>query len=238
LQRPECAGRKTSERLLSALETFGKLQQMDRRLKRTIDQSDGVEQGATAGVPSDAYLAERAGAGDEAAFEELFARHRFRVGRIAGRFFSRSEKVEDVIQDTFVKVFLALGDFYPQRGTSFSAWLSRIAINSCYDHLRRDRRRPENSINDITEEEALRLRARLHGGGSPSGAEEEMISRDLATKLLSRLRAEDRIVLGLLDVDGMSVAEISGLTGWSQSKIKVRAHRARSSLRKILGEYT
>ncbi|MGH9764727.1 MAG: RNA polymerase sigma factor, partial [Blastocatellia bacterium] len=177
---------------------------------------------------SDDHLAALAHLGSESAFEELFARHRFRVARIAGRFFSRPERVDDVVQDSFVKVYFGLGDYSPEKGASFAAWLSRIAINSCYDHLRRDRRRPEDSIEHVTEEEALRLRARLHGNGTPPDAEASIISRDLASKLLSRLGPEDRIVLALLDIDGMSVEEISDITGWSKSKIKVRVHRARS----------
>ncbi len=64
-----------------------------------------------------------------------------------------------------------------------------------------------------------------------------MISRDLANKLLARLAPDDRIVLTLLDAEELSVAEIALVMGWTVSKVKVRAHRARQALRRVLGEF-
>ena len=67
-----------------------------------------------------------------------------------------------------------------------------------------------------------------------SDVERTAVSRDLAEKLLARLSPDDRMVLTLLDVEGFSVAEIAETTNWSVSKVKVRAHRARVHLRKVL----
>jgi len=67
--------------------------------------------------------------------------------------------------------------------------------------------------------------------------ETALISRDLALKLLTRLSAEDQLVLTLLDVEGFSVAEIAEMTNWSISKVKVRAHRARAHLRRVLRKF-
>jgi RNA polymerase sigma-70 factor (ECF subfamily) len=72
---------------------------------------------------------------------------------------------------------------------------------------------------------------------SAGDAESVAVSRDLAAKLLARLSPEDRLVLVMLDAEGMSAAEIAGLLGWSVSKVKVRAHRARASLRRVLGKF-
>ena len=71
----------------------------------------------------------------------------------------------------------------------------------------------------------------------PADVETRLVSRDLASKLLARLSAEDRLVLTLLDVEGFSVAEIAEITNWSISKVKVRAHRARAHLRRVLQRY-
>jgi RNA polymerase sigma-70 factor, ECF subfamily len=172
-------------------------------------------------------------AGDEAAFEQLFNRHRRRIARLAGRFFNRPERVEEIIQDVFTKIYFALGDYSPDRGAGFTAWLSRVAINACYDELRRARRRPESAISDITNDEAAWLKAEAMGGD----AERVAVSRDLANKLLARLSADDRLVLILLDAEDMPVTEIAALTGWSESKVKVRAHRARMALRRVLAEF-
>jgi RNA polymerase sigma-70 factor (ECF subfamily) len=68
-------------------------------------------------------------------------------------------------------------------------------------------------------------------------AESAAVTRDLANKLLARLSADDRIVLTLLDAEELSVAEIALLMGWKVSKVKVRAHRARQSLRRVLAEF-
>ncbi|HWS87850.1 MAG TPA: sigma-70 family RNA polymerase sigma factor [Pyrinomonadaceae bacterium] len=184
---------------------------------------------------ADAELAALARAGDEAAFEELFRRHRRRVALIAARFFRTREQVEEVVQESFAKAFFALPEFGGGREASFAAWLARIAFNTCYDELRRQKRRPEGALEELTEEEAGALAGRLRGEGAD--AEGRAVSRDLASKLLARLSPEDRLVLVLLDVEGLSVAEIAGLLNWTGSKVKVRAHRARAHLRRVLERF-
>jgi RNA polymerase sigma-70 factor (ECF subfamily) len=185
-------------------------------------------------APADAELAARARDGDESAFEELFRRHRRRVALIAARFFRRREQVEEVVQESFTKAFFALGEFGGGRDASFAAWLARIAFNVSYDELRRQKRRPEGALEELTEEEAAGLSARLRDGPD---AEARAVSRDLAAKLLARLAPEDRLVLVMLDVEGLSVAEIASLLGWTGSKVKVRAHRARAHLRGVLKRF-
>ena len=199
----------------------------------TADKLEHAPPGVT--EPEDAALADAARGGDERAFEELFLRHRRRVARFASRFFRRREQIEEVVQETFAKAFFALGEFSNRQGGSFAAWLARIAFNACYDELRRQKRRPEPaSLSEATEEETARLRQRLRDEG---GAESAAVSRDLAAKLLARLSPEDRLVLVMLDAEGLSVAEIAGLLDWSESKVKVRAHRARASLRRVLERF-
>ena len=182
---------------------------------------------------ADAELAARAREGDEAAFEELFRRHRRRVALIAARFFRRREQVEEVVQESFTKAFFALGEFGGGRDASFAAWLARITFNVSYDELRRQKRRPEGALEELTEEEASALSGRLRG----ADAEGQAVSRDLASKLLARLGPEDRLVLVMLDVEGLSVAEIAILMSWTGSKVKVRAHRARAHLRRVLERF-
>jgi|SRR5215831_10380177 len=186
---------------------------------------------------SDDILAAMASLGDEEAFERLFIRHRKRIAHLIGRFFGAPEVVEDIAQEVFTKMFFALPGYKPDPEASFAAWLSRISVNACYDRLRRDRRRREDPIGSITEHDVVRLHARLNSASARPNAESDVISRDLARKLLANLRPEDRIVLALLEIDDMPVAEIASLTGWSKAKVKVRAHRARASLRRILGRY-
>src|SRR5215207_1990444 len=142
---------------------------------------------------ADAELAALARGGDEAAFEELFRRHRRRVALIASRFFRRREQVEEVVQESFTKAFFALAEFANGRDASFAAWLARIAFNTSYDELRRQKRRPEGALEELTEEDAATLAVRLRGSGPD--AEGQAVTRDLAAKLLARLSPEDRLVL-------------------------------------------
>lgn len=186
---------------------------------------------------SDIELAARAAAGDESAFEVLFERHRRRVSLIAGRFFRQREQIEEVVQETFTKVYFALADFDGEGDASFAAWLARIAFNASYDELRRQKRRPESALSEVSEDESEWLRRNLHDESAESDIERVTVSRDLAAKLLARLGPEDRLVLVLLEVEGQSVAEIGQTLGWSVPKVKVRAHRARAALRKVLGRY-
>jgi RNA polymerase sigma-70 factor (ECF subfamily) len=204
------------------------------------DSSDPVnlEQPARSTLePSDTELVSLARDGDEAAFEELFNRHRRRVALIASRFFRQREQIEEIVQESFTKAYFALSDFSNQQEASFSAWLARIAYNSCYDELRRSKRRQESALSNISEEESEWLTETLSATEVGGDIEDVAVTRDLAEKLLSRLSAEDRLVLVMLDAEERSVSEIADLTGWSVSKVKVRAHRARASLRRVLKRF-
>jgi RNA polymerase sigma-70 factor, ECF subfamily len=187
--------------------------------------------------PTDETLVAAVSAGDEAAFAQLFERHRRRVARIAGRFFARPEQIEEIVQETFTKAYFALAQFSGAHAASFAAWLAQIAVNTCYDELRRTQRRPEQQLDELTEAETRDLSAHLRAGDSTHDVETALVARDLAAKLLARLAPEDRLVLTLLDGEGLSVAEIAQLTGWSTPKVKVRAHRARAHLRRVLRRY-
>jgi RNA polymerase sigma-70 factor (ECF subfamily) len=207
---------------------------MDEMAETSAPPDSQAEQAA---APDDARLVGRVLAGDESAFEELFNRHRRRVALIASRFFRRREQIEEIIQESFTKAYLALADFSNERETSFASWLARISFNTCYDELRRQKRRPESVMSEVSEEEADWLRGQVRAEVAGGDVESAAVARDLAHKLLARLSPEDRLLLVLLDVEGLSVNEIAELNGWSPSKVKVRAHRARAGLRKVLGRF-
>jgi RNA polymerase sigma-70 factor (ECF subfamily) len=187
--------------------------------------------------PSDIELVAGARSGDEEAFEQLFNRHRRRVSLIASRFFRQREQLEEIVQDSFTKAYFALNDFSNQQETSFASWIARIAFNACYDELRRMKRRPESSMSNVSEEEAAWLKEQVRSPGGGQDIESGAVSRDLADKLLARLSPEDRMVLLMMDVEGLSVSEIAESTNWSISKVKVRAHRARAGLRRVLKRF-
>lgn len=181
---------------------------------------------------TDAQLVELILAGDETAFESLFERHKRLVGLIAARYFRQPEQIEEILQIAFVKAYQELPRFRGTYDLSFVSWLARITSNACLDVLRNQKRKPEDLIGDLNGSEALIREAVIH-----KSSEECLIDRDLADKLLSHLRADDRALLQMLYAEDMSVAEAAQQMGWSMSKIKVRAWRAKHSLRRILKRY-
>jgi RNA polymerase sigma-70 factor (ECF subfamily) len=185
---------------------------------------------------TDDELVAAARTGDESAFSRLFERHRRLVSRLGYRFFPRRDQVEEIIQESFIKAYFALDDYQGGGEKSFVSWLARIAVRTCYDELRRVRRRGESSIGDLSEDEAAYLHERLRDLSASGNVEGTAISRDLANKLLSRLRPDDRMVLALLKLEELSIAEISNLTGWTTAKVKMRSHRAQRGLRQLLGK--
>lgn len=185
-------------------------------------------------VPDD-LLIEQALLGDHGAFEELVHRHRRRVLAIARHFFRNHETVEDIAQETFYKAFLSLSSY--RRGTSlFEQWLARIAVNNCYDELRRRKKRGEMPLADLTDDEATWLDTKLSRASLEihlSSGEQEKAA-EIAEKLLSKLSVEDRLILTLLHSEERSIREIAQLLGWSEAKVKIRAFRARIAARRIL----
>lgn len=184
-------------------------------------------------TPDDA-LAAAARAGDEAAFERLFVRHRRLVARLAARFFYRREEVEEIMQESFTAAYFALPNYQGGHERSFAAWLSRITVRACYNQLRRAQGREEYTL---SEEDMAHLTDRLRDESAEGDVEGGAISRDLASKLLARLGPDERLVLTLLNVADLSVAETAEVTGWSVSKVKMRAHRARNALRQVLHRF-
>ena len=170
--------------------------------------------------------------GDHDAFELLVRRFSSRVFNIIGSFFRRRDMIEDIAQEVFTKAFFSLASF--TLGRSFEAWVAKIAVNACYDQLRAMKRRSENQTPQYAadqEDEWLELQMLQAARDRHASSERQREAADTAERLLTRLDPEDRVVLVLMDRDGYSVSEISEMTGWGQSKVKVRAFRARRVLR-------
>lgn len=179
-------------------------------------------------------LVRRACAGDESSFEEIVRRYTPRVFQIARRFFRRRDRIEEVAQDVFLKAYTQLAS-YAERG-SFAGWLSRIAIHTCLNELRRAQRHPEAPVSELTEEETgwLELKLADMAAQRHMSAESHRVAVDLAERVLDTLSPDDRLVLTLMDGDELSVKEIAEMTGWSQAKVKIQSFRARRRMRKAV----
>lgn len=174
----------------------------------------------------------RVRAGDETAAKELVEQHYPLVLRVVRGHRPRAVAEEDIAQEVFIKMFARLEQFRSEM--PFSHWLSRIAYNTCIDHLRAQYRRSEWRMADLTEDEAKCLENCCQDDSTQESLSNAMSARELAKKLLDRLSPKDRIVVSLLDMQGRSVAEVALETGFSQTLVKVRAFRARRKLRKLM----
>lgn len=157
-----------------------------------------------------------------------------RVFRVAGRFFRQRERVEEVAQDVFLKAFTELEGF-EGRG-SLEGWLTRIATNTCLNLLRSAKRRPELTISDLTEDEGAWLETHTADAAAERhrAAERGVVAADLAERVLETMSHDDRLVLTLVDGEELPVKDVAEMTGWSESKVKVQAFRARRRMREAV----
>ena len=124
-----------------------------------------------------------------------------------------------------------------QGAVPFPHWVSRIAVTTCIDQLRAQKRRPELRWADLSENETDFLDAALTNENDVS-PDDAIEAKELVGKLLDQLKPEDRLVIQYLDLEQKSVAEISALTGWNPTLVKVRAFRARRKLQRFYRELT
>jgi RNA polymerase sigma-70 factor (ECF subfamily) len=172
---------------------------------------------------------ERAQRGDREAFGFLVQRYQRRVFSHVFRVLRRPDEVEDMAQEIFLKAFRSIRSY--DRRSPFGAWLSRIAVNHCYDHLRKERTSRVSYYWQMGEESARRIEAQAENPeGHDLDPEEQATLRDLAGKLLDRAPAADRMLLGLKELEGLSVEEIGEILDLKQSTVKVRLHRARKRM--------
>lgn len=197
------------------------------------------------GAEGDAELVRRAQGGEMAAYEELVRRHQRRVLAIVGGILRRSEDIEDVAQQVFIKVFVSLKRF--DLRSTFTTWLYKVTVNECWDYLRKKRARRLVYDADLSEEQsrqvyggqaqsALGGEAGRQAHGEPGevafggDAARRTELRDLLERLMSHLPREERLMLVLKEVEGFSVEEIGAVLDLNVNTVKVRLFRARGKL--------
>ncbi|MBZ5515857.1 MAG: sigma-70 family RNA polymerase sigma factor [Acidobacteriia bacterium] len=166
--------------------------------------------------------------GDREAFGRLVERYQQRVFAQVFRLVRRREDVEDLAQEVFVKAFRAIRGYNFR--SSFATWLSRVAVNHCYDFLRRERSRPPAYAVSAggQSDQPLDVVDRLES--SEQDPERQAVLRDLVGKLLARAPADDRVVLVLKEIEGLSVEEIGEILELKPGAVKVRLFRARKRM--------
>ena len=176
---------------------------------------------------SDERLVRRFQEGSADAFEVLVQRHGTRVYNLCFRILGDPEEAADASQDTFLAALRKLHTF---RGDSaFTTWLHRVAVNACYDSLRRKRRRPLLQI--VRGEDDDRPEPSLP---SPDHADQVVFSVDVARALME-VPEEFRVVLVLADVQDLPYDEIARVLEIPVGTVKSRVFRGRAALGRALG---
>ncbi len=165
--------------------------------------------------------------GDVDAFNQLVLAYQELAYNVAYRILGNQDRAMDATQDGFLRGYRALHQF---RGGSFKAWILRIVTNCCYDQLRALRRRPTIPIDDMLDDEEHSTLLEDHGE-SPEEYVERLDLDAVIQSGLDTLPHEQRVVLVLSDIQGMSYAEIAQMTSVSLGTVKSRLSRARTRLR-------
>jgi len=166
------------------------------------------------------------------AFNELVLTYQTTVFNVALRTLGHPEDAADATQETFLSAYRAIAEF---RGGSFKAWLLRIAVNTCYDVLRRRQRRPSTSLEVVVEEsgDIPRLADRQVGPERAALGSETISAIEQA---LLTLPDDQRTIVVLCDIQGLSYEEAADVEGVALGTVKSRLSRARARLRQFLVE--
>lgn len=183
--------------------------------------------------PTDAEIISQVLDGSVNAFELLLIRYKDLVLRIIKKHVPYDD-VEETIQDVFVRVYQSLPTY---KGKSdFKQWVSSITVRTCYDYWRKAYRSREVPMSALTEKHQRWLEEVISDESEHSveekGSQEE--ARELLDWALGKLSAEDRTVLELVYLEGLSGKEAADALGWSVANVKVRSFRSRRKLKKLL----
>jgi RNA polymerase sigma-70 factor, ECF subfamily len=169
-------------------------------------------------------VVERAKAGDPVAFNELVTAYRRRILGTIARMISRPEDVEDVAQEVFLRLYYSLEQL--RSPEVFEPWLYRLTVNAALDYLRKRRRRPESRMADLSEQQMVTADA-VAGTKANEDQKEKSRLREFVDSVLSRISPEDRTLLMLKEVEGLSLKELEKVYDVNENALKVRLFRAR-----------
>jgi RNA polymerase sigma-70 factor (ECF subfamily) len=177
-------------------------------------------------------LIKRAQKGDGPAFNEVVLAYRKRILGTIARLIARPEDVEDVGQEVFLRLYFSLDQL--RSPEVFEPWLYRLTVNAAYDYLRKQRRRQESRMADLSEQQVMIADALAGGKLDQEGRRRQQV-RETVDALLGAVSEEDRILLTLKEVEGLSLKELEGIYHVNENALKVRLFRARQRVLKSVG---
>jgi RNA polymerase sigma-70 factor (ECF subfamily) len=174
-------------------------------------------------------IVRRAQAGDVSAYEELVRIHQHRVLAVVGGILRGSGDVEDVAQQALAKAYFSIKRF--DLRSAFGTWLYKIAVNECWDYLRKKKVRRLVYESDMSEEQVRKMEsAPVQSFGGHQHLEDagrRLEQRQLIERMLGQLEEKDQLMLVMKEVEGFSVEEIGEVLGLNVNTVKVRLFRAR-----------
>lgn len=174
-------------------------------------------------------LIQRAQKGDDQAFNQIVQAYRRRILGTISRLIGRPEDVEDVGQEVFMRLYYSLDQL--REPDVFEPWLYRLTVNASYDYLRRQKRRPESRMSDLSEQQVV-----MADAGASTVAQVELDRRgkikEFVHELLGAVSEEDRMLLTLKEVEGLSLKQLEGVYRVNENALKVRLFRARQRVLK------
>lgn len=174
-------------------------------------------------------LIEKARNGDTSAFNQVVLAYRKRILGTISRLIGRPEDVEDVAQEVFVRLYYSLDQL--RTAEVFEPWLYRLTVNASYDYLRRNKRRNESRMADLSEQQVM-MADSLAGGRQDQEERQKGSTREFVDALFRHVSEEDRLLLTLKEVEGLSLKELEQIYGVNENALKVRLFRARQRVLK------
>ncbi len=174
-------------------------------------------------------LIEKARKGDSGAFNTVVTAYRKRILGTISRLIGRPEDVEDVAQEVFVRLYYSLDQL--RTAEVFEPWLYRLTVNACYDYLRRLKRRGESRMSDLSEQQVLMADSAAGSKRQEEESEKGRV-REFVEALFQHVSEEDRLLLTLKEVEGLSLKELEQIYRVNENALKVRLFRARQRVLK------
>lgn len=172
---------------------------------------------------------ERARKGDDGAFNQIVVVYRKRILGTIARLIGRPEDVEDVGQEVFIRLYYSLDQL--RTPEVFEPWLYRLTVNAAYDYMRRRKRRRESRMSDLSEQQVMMADAAAGGKERQEEVRRTGI-REFVQSLLDGISEEDRALLILKEVEGLSLKEMEQIYKVNENALKVRLFRARQRVLK------
>jgi RNA polymerase sigma-70 factor (ECF subfamily) len=177
----------------------------------------------------DFELVKRAQDGDGAAFNDLVLAYRKRILGTIARLIGHPEDVDDVGQEVFLRLYFSLDQL--RSAEVFEPWLYRLTANAAYDYLRKRRRRMESRMSDLSEQQVMLADATAGEKVDRDEGHRKRI-RESVQSLLEGVSEDDRVLLMLKEVEGLSLKELGKIYHVKENALKVRLFRARQRVLK------